>query len=464
MSDWKINPDRVYFDSRGAFPPSGVDPSGPASIPEESPWTHPKRITDTTLRDGTQDPRFALFPHQTKLRYFDLLHKLDNGTGRIENLEVFIYQKRDRWVLEKLLERGHQFPKVTTWTRATPKDIKLLVDISQGQVKETGMLSPASDHHIFDRLKHPSKEAAVENYLAPILAAVENGIRPRIHLEDSTKADLIGYVIPFVKRVLHETDGWACFRVCDTIGWGVPDPHARPPAGIPRLISLLHQETGAELEFHGHNDFGLATANSIAAWIYGCNRVNAAFGGMGERTGNTPLEQMVAALVRLYGNPGFDLDVLAEMADLISAEVSPLYSKAPLLGEDIFTTQAGLHQTGVQRHSEAPGGLIYLPYSPAVVGRQHVELYRIGGVTGMEGIVAVLNQELKTRGEHRRYSLVSRTVKQVYDMVQDQYDGTWDETEQAYLRPRTTFFEPAELLQMAREVERGQQEGARPHE
>ena len=457
MPDWKINPDRVYFDYRGALPASSVDAAGPASIPEQSPWTHPKRITDTTLRDGSQDPRFALFPHRAKVRYFDLLHKLDNGTGRIENVEVFIYQKRDRWVLERLLERGYQFPQVTTWTRATPKDIKLLVEISQGRIKETGMLASASDHHIFDKLKHSSKAAAAESYLAPIVAAVENGIRPRIHLEDATKADLIGWVIPFVKRVLHETNGSACFRICDTMGWGVPDPHAGPPAGIPKLVSLLHQETGAELEFHGHNDFGLATANSIAAWMYGCNRVNVAFGGLGERTGNTPLEQMVAALVRLYGDPGFDLAALTEMEALISSEVSPLFSKAPIIGSDIFTTQAGLHQTGVQRHGDAPGGLIYLPYSPDVVGRQQVELHRIGGLTGMEGIVAVLNDELEARGEEPRYSLVSRTVKRVYDMVQEQYDGAWDEAERAYLRPRTTFFEPQELLKMALGVE---QEGA----
>jgi isopropylmalate/homocitrate/citramalate synthase len=315
------------------------------------------------------------------------------------------------------------------------------------------MLASSSDHHIFDRLKHPSKEAAVEQYLAPILAAVENGIRPRVHLEDTTKADLRGWVIPFMQRVLQETGGWACFRICDTVGWGFPDPHAGPPTGIPQLVSLLQQETGAELEFHGHNDFGLATANSIAAWMYGCKRVNAAFAGLGERTGNTPLEQMVAALVRLYGDPGFDLDVLAEMADLMGKEVCPVYSKSPVLGGDIFTTQAGLHQTGVQRHDEAPGGLIYLPYSPSVVGREEVELYRIGGVTGMEGLVAVLNQELKTRGENPRYTLVSRTVKRVYDMIHDQYDGAWDETERAYVGPRVSFFEPGELLEMAIRVE-----------
>jgi isopropylmalate/homocitrate/citramalate synthase len=187
--------------------------------------------------------------------------------------------------------------------------------------------------------------------------------------------------------------------------------------------------------------------------MYGCKRVNAAFAGLGERTGNTPLEQMVAALVRLYGDPGFDLDVLAEMADLMGKEVCPVYSKSPVLGGDIFTTQAGLHQTGVQRHDEAPGGLIYLPYSPSVVGREEVELYRIGGVTGMEGLVAVLNQELKTRGENPRYTLVSRTVKRVYDMIHDQYDGAWDETERAYVGPRVSFFEPGELLEMAIRVE-----------
>jgi isopropylmalate/homocitrate/citramalate synthase len=355
--------------------------------------------------------------------------------------------------LEKLLERGYEFPRVTTWTRATPKDIKLLVGLSQGQVNETGMLASASDHHIFDKLKHPSKETAMEKYLVPIMTAVENGIRPRVHLEDTTKADISGWVIPFIERVMKETKGQACFRVCDTVGWGVPDPYAGLPTGIPKLISTLYKETGAELEFHGHNDFGLATANSIAAWIYGCNRVNTAFGGMGERTGNTPLEQMVAAMVRLYGNADLDLYMLAEIAELINGEVCSTFSKAPMVGEGIFTTQAGLHQTGLQRQLEAPGGLIYLPYSSSLVGREQVELHRVGSLTGMDGVVAILNQQLEAGGEQKRHTLLSRTVKLVYDKVHDAYDGAWDEEEGKYVNPRTTFFEPQELLEMARELE-----------
>ncbi len=459
MGEKRVNPQRVYYNYEGNFPPVVLDSEGPASIPSQSSRSHPKRITDTTLRDGAQDPRLALFPHEAKLRYYDLLHKLDNGTGCIENLEVFIYQKRDQWVLEKLLERGYEYPQVTTWTRATPKDIKLLVELSQGQVKETGMLASASDHHIFDKLKHGSKETAIEKYLMPIMTAVENGIRPRVHLEDSTKADISGWVIPFISRVMRETGGQACFRVCDTMGWGVPDPYAGLPTGIPKLISILYEETGAELEFHGHNDFGLATANSIAAWIYGCNRVNTAFAGMGERTGNTPLEQMVAAMVRLYGNADLDLPVLTEIAELINREVCPIFSKTPMVGENIFTTQAGLHQTGVQRQLEAAGGLIYLPYSSSLVGREQVELQRVGSLAGMDGLVTILNQQLEAAGEQRRHTLLSRTVKLVYERIQNAYDGTWDEEEGKYINPRTTFFEPQELLEMARKLENRSQYG-----
>jgi len=450
----KVNPERVYFNYEGRFPPVTLDAGKQASIPAETGATHPKRITDTTMRDGSQDPRFALFPHEAKLRYFDLLHKLDSGTGRLENVEVFIYQKRDVWVLEKLIERGYDFPQVTTWTRATPKDIRLLVKVSQGRVKETGMLASASDHHIFDKLRHRSKKVAIEKYLAPIMTAVENDIRPRVHLEDITKADIHGWVIPFMNRVMKETEGKACFRLCDTMGWGFPDSSAGLPTGIPRLVSELHAETDAELEFHGHNDFGLATANSIAAWIYGCNRVNVAFAGQGERTGNTPLEQMVAALVRLYGDPGLDLTALAGMAELFDTEVYPVPTKAPVVGRDIFTTQAGLHQSGVAMQEEAEGGLIYLPYASLLVGREQDELHRVGALSGMDGLVAILNEELEARGEEKRYSLVSRTVLALYKMIHESYDGKWDDEAGRFVESRDTFFEAKELLEAALEIER----------
>src|ERR1035437_1601066 len=213
----ELNPERRYFNFNGSMPPTRFESSA-AVIPADSPVTTPKLITDTTLRDGAQDPCFAIFPNEAKLAYFDLLHALDNGTGVIDAVEVFIYQKRDLWVLEKLLSRGYDFPRVTAWTRANPKDIRDLIRVSSGRVKETGMLASSSDHHIFDRLGFKSKQAAIEKYLEPILTACENGIVPRIHLEDATRSDVEGWVIPFVTRVMKETGGRAPFPNWDTLG------------------------------------------------------------------------------------------------------------------------------------------------------------------------------------------------------------------------------------------------------
>ncbi|HZP57620.1 MAG TPA: 2-isopropylmalate synthase [Dehalococcoidia bacterium] len=449
VTQTRVNSERVYYNYGGKLPPVTLEPE-PVTPPAPEADALPKLITDTTLRDGAQDSRFAVFPADARLKYYDLLHRMDNGIGGVYAVEAFIYQRRDVWTLEKLLVRGYEWPRVTTWTRATPKDIKLLVEVSQGKVKETGMLASASDHHIFDKLGYASKEEAIEKYLQPIRTALENNIVPRVHLEDTTRADIYGWVIPFMQRVLEESKGIAKFRVCDTIGWGSPDPYASLPWGIPRLFTVLRAETGAELEFHGHNDFGLATANSIAAWRYGAKKVNVAFAGLGERTGNTSLEQMVAALIRHYGDPGFDLTALEEMKRLVDTEVTPLPDRAPIIGE-VFTTTAGIHQAGVGRQGGAPGGLIYLPFAASLFGRQEVELSRIGSLSGSEGIISVLNRELERQGSETRVKETSRVVKQIYDRIQDEYNGQYDEQHDHWVNARRTFFTADDILELARE-------------
>jgi isopropylmalate/homocitrate/citramalate synthase len=445
----KVNAERVYYNYDGGLPPVTLEPEPVLPPPLQAGLR--KLITDTTLRDGAQDSRFAVFPPDTRLAYYDLLHRLDNGSGAIYAVEAFIYQKRDLWTLEKLLERDHESPRVTTWTRATPKDIKLLVEVSQGRVKETGMLASASDHHIFDKLGHASKQDAIEKYMQPIRTALEHNDVPRIHLEDCTRADIYGWVIPFMQQVLDESNGIAKFRICDTIGWGSPDPYAALPWGIPRLFTVIAQETGAELEFHGHNDFGMATANSIAAWRYGAKKVNVAFAGLGERTGNTSLEQIVAALVRHYGDPGFDLKALEAMKQLVDTQVTPLPDRAPIIGE-VFTTTAGIHQAGVGRQGDAAGGLIYLPFAASLFGRQEVELSRIGSLSGAEGIISVLNRELERAGKKERVSGTSRVVKQIYDRIQDEYDGQFDAQHDHWVNARRTFFSSEDIVALAREL------------
>ena len=94
----RVNTQRVYYNFDGQLPPVTLepDPVTPPSMQDDLP----KLITDTTLRDGAQDSRFAIFPPDVRLQYYDLLHQLDNDTGSVYGVEAFIYQKRDVWTLE----------------------------------------------------------------------------------------------------------------------------------------------------------------------------------------------------------------------------------------------------------------------------------------------------------------------------------------------------------------------------
>ena len=224
--------------------------------------------------------------------------------------------------------------------------------------------------------------------------------------------------------------------------------------GVPRLISTIRAETGAELEWHGHNDFGFATANSVLAWRYGARRVNVAFGGLGERTGNTTLEQVTADYIRLYGDPGFRLSALREMSALIQDEIGGVNIKSPIIGDAIFSTQAGIHQAGVARQGKAEGGDIYLPFDPKLLGGDRVELHRVGSLSGAEGIVAILNaKHLEKTGEADKYTKATRVVKYIYDKIQEAYDGEWDEASASYRNARETFFNGDELYALALEYE-----------
>ncbi|MBF8268216.1 MAG: (R)-citramalate synthase, partial [Dehalococcoidia bacterium] len=215
----------------------------------------------------------------------------------------------------------------------------------------------------------------------------------------------------------------------------------------------LIRETGAELEFHGHNDFGLATANSMAAYRYGCKRANVVFAGLGERTGNTSLEQVLANYIRIYGDPGFRLEVLSQIRDLLAQEVCTISPKQPIIGE-VFATQAGIHQSGIRRQEDAEGGLIYLPFDARVVGEEAMELNRIGALSGMDGIVAVLNQQIKVEtGRTGRYTITSKVVKYIYDRLQEAYDGTYDRDKDTLVNPRRTFFTPQEISALAKEAQ-----------
>lgn len=203
----------------------------------------------------------------------------------------------------RCLELGYEYPQVTSWIRAVKDDFKLVKELG---LKETGILTSASDYHIYLKLGLERKKAA-ENYLEIVDAALEEGIVPRCHLEDITRADFYGFVIPFVQKLMERSEESGIpikIRACDTLGLGLPYANASLPRSVPRIFEALHKEAGvphAQLEWHGHNDFHKVLINGTTAWLYNCSAVNGTLLGWGERTGNPPIEGLIFDYIALNG-------------------------------------------------------------------------------------------------------------------------------------------------------------------
>ncbi|MBR4798120.1 MAG: 2-isopropylmalate synthase, partial [Oscillospiraceae bacterium] len=259
----------------------------PIGMPDEI-W-----ITDTTFRDGQQ----SIEPYTVDqiVDLFKLISRLGGPFGIIRQTEFFVYSEKDREAIARCQDLGLTFPEITTWIRAKKEDYKLVRDLG---ITETGILVSCSDYHIFKKMNMTRKQA-MDQYLATVAMAFEEGVVPRCHLEDVTRADFYGFVVPFVNELMKMSEDAGIpvkIRACDTMGYGVPYTEAALPRSVAGIIYGLQHYSDVKsehLEWHGHNDFYKAVANASTAWLYGACAVNCSLLGIGERTGNTPLEAMV---------------------------------------------------------------------------------------------------------------------------------------------------------------------------
>jgi isopropylmalate/homocitrate/citramalate synthase len=310
-------------------------------------------ITDTTFRDGQQaKPPYK--PEQI-LRIYDLLHEIDGGTGLIRQCEFFLYSERDRKAVELCQERGYQYPEITGWIRAVAADFKL---VSQMGLKETGILTSASDYHIFLKLRK-TRSQALAAYLDIVKASLDSGVRPRCHFEDITRADFDGFVLPFANELLKLGDAYnqpVKIRLCDTLGFGLPWAGVALPRSVPKLVHGLRKIGVAadQLEWHGHNDFHKVLVDASTAWLYGCGAANAAIFGCGERTGNPPLEALVIEHAQLKGmTEGVNYAAITELAEYAHKEMNfEIPRNYPLVGRDFNVTRAGIHADGLLKNEE----------------------------------------------------------------------------------------------------------------
>lgn len=362
----------------------------PTCMPKEI-W-----ITDTTFRDGQQST--SPFTVEQIVHLYKLMHSLGGPKGIIRQSEFFVYSEKDRESLLRCKELGYDFPEITTWIRASEKDFQLVKDLG---IRETGVLVSCSDYHIYKKMGL-TRAKALDKYLGVVKSILDRGIYPRCHFEDITRADFYGFVVPFateLNRLGEEAGIPIKIRACDTMGYGVSYPGAALPRSVPGIIyGLMHYAgTPSEmLEWHGHNDFYKAVTNASTAWLYGASSVNCSLLGIGERTGNCPLEAMVMEYASLRGTTdGMELPVITEIAryfeDEIGYEIPP---RTPFVGRNFNVTRAGIHADGLLKDEE-----IYNIFDTAkLLGRP--ALVAVDSHSGLAGIAHWVNSFFRLEGDN----------------------------------------------------------------
>ena len=351
----------------------------PATLPREA-WT-----TETTHRDGQQGG----LPLTTaeSLKIYDLLCRFTGASGAIRQAEFFVYRGSDRAALQGALERYRSGAPIepTTWIRATPKDVELIKTLG---MRETGMLASASDYHTFHKFKPGGRVQAAGTYLDAVKITLDAGVRPRLHLEDATRASM-DFMLAFIDTVMETASPYGTalrpkFRICDTMGLGLPYDDVALPRSVPLIFRAVRKAglVPEDLEFHPHNDTGLVVANCLAAVREGCGAINGTCLGKGERTGNAPLEQVLLHLIGMgyFPNARPNFTALNDLATLYAEMGEPLPPKYPLYGRDAHRTRAGIHADGLNKF-----WWMYAPFDvPTLIGRPlEVSLTKDSGIAGL---------------------------------------------------------------------------------
>jgi isopropylmalate/homocitrate/citramalate synthase len=374
-------------------------------------------ITDTTFRDGQQArPPFTV---QQMEDLYDFMHRLGGPHGVIRQSEFFLYTDKDREAVERCLEKGYKYPEITGWVRANKEDLKLVKEMG---LRETGILTSASDYHIFLKLKK-TRSAVFKDYIKIVENALEHEIIPRCHFEDITRADIYGFCVPFAQALMSISEDAKVpikIRLCDTLGLGITYPGSALPRSIGKIIRAMIDDAGVPsecLEWHGHNDFYKGFIGAVSAWLYGCTFVNGTFLGIGERTGNTPIEGLIMEYISLAGEDnGCDTTVITEVRNYFEKEIGQhIPRNQPLVGSDFNATSAGVHIDGLAKNEE-----IYSSFDTKRILNRTLTI-NITDKSGLAGIAHWINAHFALTGQdkiektHPSVARINKSIVQRYE-------------------------------------------------
>lgn len=342
---------------------------------------HVRGLVDSTLREGSQTVG-VVFSLEQKV---DIVRHLVR-VG-IEEVEVGVVSPLDRElpVLVSCCRREAGLSRLGLWCRCREEDIACALSLAP---EVLSLSVPVSDLHIASKLG--LGRAAVAKMVARAVSMARAAAYVSLGLEDATRANP-----DFLREIISVAceSGVNRIRIADTVG-------VATPGAIAALIRELRRDFTVEIGVHMHNDFGMATANAIAALEAGAHWADVTILGLGERAGNSRLEE-VAGYLALQGGRPYKTTLLQGLARLAAdCAGRKIEAHQPVIGAGIFACETGLHLAGLVKNPQA-----YEPYEPILVGAKRQLLY--GAKVGRQGV----SERLRQLGLHCQEAQLGRLAE-----------------------------------------------------
>lgn len=398
-----------------AFPENGIPLVNLGGAPPGEVKTGRKIfITDSTFSEAQQTR--APFKTETALNIFKLLSAAGGRSGIIRDCDFSIYEKSHQKIFSACRESGLKFPQISACIKCRKEDIATAVNLKAQRVS---VVMPCSDYQIFLKMKM-NRQEAMNHYKNCLSELLDKGMEVKCSLEDITRADMHEFVLPLINELCKIAGQRELrFRLCDTLGLGMPFKRVDFPRGIPSLLCSIMSRTPLKtenLEWHGHNDLQLATANAISAWLHGCMYVNGTVLGIGDRSSIAATEALLLHWIGLTGeNSEVDFMAMSDLIELMKSENNTKnVETSALFADEYIDVSDGIHPDGISRKHETYSDQEDSRWSP------RKSRFKINSSSGLAGITMRLNSiindsTMKLSKESPEIRELKKNIEQIFE-------------------------------------------------